>query len=275
MSLGVGDCNESLLSLLESLLALCNGRDIVARSLAEPPVLNVASSGGGPPPPRHGNRSALEEEAMTSGKHVYISAVTTFAFGSILLSGCGGASVGGSPKAALSATSLVFANQDVFTSSGAQTITLSNSGTGTLSNLIIGNAGPNFAETSNCASTMPSGANCTISVTFIPTNASDLMSTLSITDDAPGSPQNVLLSGTGTRGGLKSGTLDGFCLAPGFPGPGCAVTSDTSHCPPGQSAKSPGYTSCGPSSLPTYVDPESPCAFRRGAGTGECEVVSP
>jgi len=193
--------------------------------------------------------------------------------GLCLFSGCGGGSLGGSPKVALSPTSLTFDGEEVGTPSPAQIITLRNSGTGTLSNVSIRAAGPNFAETSTCGSTLTAGANCIISVTFVPGTTGDLTGTLSVTDNAPGSPQNLLLSGTGISG-RKSGTLNGFCMQPAYPGPGCRVTSDPTHCPPGQPAKSPGYTTCGESG-PVYIDGASHCAFRRGGSLGECEVTHP
>ena len=111
---------------------------------------------------------------MKSAKHTCLSTVTAFALGLCLLSGCGGGSMSGSPKATLSATRLTFGSEAVGAPSPAQIITLSNSGTGTLSNLSIGAAGPHFEETSDCGSTLTSGANCIISVTFIPGTSGDL-----------------------------------------------------------------------------------------------------
>jgi hypothetical protein len=135
--------------------------------------------------------------------------------------------MGGSPSATLSATSLTFASEAVGIASPAQTITLSNTGTGTLSNVSIGAPGPNFQQTSTCGSTLTSGANCIISVTFVPGTTGNLTGTVSVTDNAPGSPQNVTLSGAGISG-TQSGTLSGYCFQ--FPtrqgAPGCTVTHD-------------------------------------------------
>jgi len=75
---------------------------------------------------------------MKSAQRMFVSVVAAFALGFCLLSGCGGGSMGGSLKATLSATSLTFGSEAVGTPSPAQTITLSNSGTGTLSNVSIG-----------------------------------------------------------------------------------------------------------------------------------------
>ena len=112
------------------------------------------------------------------------------------LAGVGGDS---GPNATLAPTSLAFGSQDTDTTSGAQTITLSNYGTMTLSITGI-TASTNFGETNNCNSTLASGASCTVSVTFTPGSTGSLNGTLSVTDSAADSPQIVSLSGTGVAG---------------------------------------------------------------------------
>jgi len=181
--------------------------------------------------------------------------------------------MGASPNATLSATTLTFASEAVGTPSSVQTITLSNTGTETLSNVSIVAAGPDFQETSACGPTLESGANCTISVTFVPGTAGNLTGTISVTDNAPGSPQKVTLSGTGT-GGTQSGTLSGYCFQlPTRQGaPGCTVTYDPTNCPPGQAAKSPGFKVC-TNSFSVDVDNMSGCALQGSVFQGECEVV--
>jgi len=69
----------------------------------------------------------------------------------------------------------------------------------TLSSIAIAgaNAG-DFAETNTCGSSLGGGGRCTISVTFTPTLDDTRSATISITDDAAGSPQTVSLTGTGT-----------------------------------------------------------------------------
>ena len=100
-------------------------------------------------------------------------------------------------NAILSPTSLTFATQLVGTTSPVQSVLLSNYGTTTLS--IAGIAATNnFSETDTCGSSLAAGASCTISVTFTPSVQGNLSGTLSITDDAAGSPQTVSFSGTGT-----------------------------------------------------------------------------
>jgi hypothetical protein len=56
-----------------------------------------------------------------------------------------------------------------------------------------------FAQTNNCGSSIAAGATCTIAVTFTPSGYGRQTGTLSLTDNAAGSPQTVSLSGTGPR----------------------------------------------------------------------------
>jgi hypothetical protein len=72
----------------------------------------------------------------------------------------------------------------------------------------------------------------------------------------------------------KSETLNGYCMQPSYPGPGCRVTYDPAHCPLGQPAKKPGVTTCGEGG-PIYLDGASRCAYKRGGSLGECEVTRP
>jgi hypothetical protein len=111
---------------------------------------------------------------------------------SIRLSG-----IGVLPAVTFSPTSLTFANQVVFTTSPAQQVTLTNSGAGVLKISHIRVAIP-FSQTNNCPSSLGPGANCTISVKFRPGNKGVFQGAVSVTDNAPGSPQKVGLKGTGT-----------------------------------------------------------------------------
>jgi hypothetical protein len=87
------------------------------------------------------------------------------------------------------------------TTSAAQSTTLTNTGNAslTMSGITIAGTNPtNFAQTTTCGTTLAAGASCTISVTFTPTSAASFTATLSVADNASGSPQTVALSGTGT-----------------------------------------------------------------------------
>jgi Cep192 domain 4/Abnormal spindle-like microcephaly-assoc'd, ASPM-SPD-2-Hydin len=109
-------------------------------------------------------------------------------------------SVSGTGTAAaitLSPSSLSFGNQVVGTTSQSQPITLTNSGTASLTISGIA-ASPGFTQTNNCGASVTAGSSCTINATFAPTMAGSASGTVSITDSAAGSPQTVALTGTGT-----------------------------------------------------------------------------
>jgi hypothetical protein len=101
------------------------------------------------------------------------------------------------PSVTFSPTSLTFPTQLVFTSSKAQPVTLTNTGLGILTITKIAVSGQ-FAQTNTCGSTVAPGGNCTISVTFKPKTKGTLKGSVSVTDNAPDSPQTVPLTGTGT-----------------------------------------------------------------------------
>ncbi|MCZ1003957.1 discoidin domain-containing protein [Streptomyces mirabilis] len=123
----------------------------------------------------------------------------------------------GSPSATLTASpgSLTFADQAVNTTSAAQSVTVTNSGAATAS--ITGvTAGGDFAQTNTCGTALAAGANCTVSVTFVPTASGTRTGTLTLTGDQSNNPTTVALSGTGTD-------TTGTDLAAGKP------TSESSH----------------------------------------------
>src|SRR5947209_14379099 len=99
---------------------------------------------------------------------------------------------------------LAFGDQRLSTTSPVQTVTLTNSGTATLSITSITLAGLNpgdfaIAAGTTCTNgaTVVAGASCLLNLTFTPTAASARTATVTITDDAPGTPQSVSLTGTG------------------------------------------------------------------------------
>jgi hypothetical protein len=104
------------------------------------------------------------------------------------------------PVVKLSPTMLSFGNQMVAVSSSPLAITLANTGTASLSISNIKISGSNhgdFSQSNNCGSSLAVNASCTINVTFTPTKTGSRVSTVSITDNASGSPQSVALAGTG------------------------------------------------------------------------------
>jgi hypothetical protein len=97
----------------------------------------------------------------------------------------------------LSASSLDFGSVAVGSTSAAQSITATNDGTTAISFSSITASG-DFAETDNCVTVpLQPSTNCTINVTFKPSSTNSSVGALTITDNAPGSPQIVLLTGTG------------------------------------------------------------------------------
>jgi len=103
------------------------------------------------------------------------------------------------PLVSLSPISLTFDTQFIGTTSAPQPVTLTNTGNGPLTTPTITTSG-DFAQTNNCASGAAPGAHCTINVTFTPTAAGLRSGTLTISDNAPGSPHVVNLTGTGAVG---------------------------------------------------------------------------
>jgi hypothetical protein len=103
---------------------------------------------------------------------------------------------GAAPAVSLSPTSLTFPAQAVGTSSSAQRVTLSNTGSATLSISSI-TVGGNFSQTNTCGSSVAASVSCAISVTFTPTISGTRTGSVTITDNATGSPQAVTVTGTG------------------------------------------------------------------------------
>jgi hypothetical protein len=100
------------------------------------------------------------------------------------------------PVAGLSPTTLTFSNQNISTTSAAQNITLSNSGTASLSISGISTSG-DFAESNNCGTSVANAASRSIQVIFTPAASGARAGSLTVQDNAAGSPQTVTLSGTG------------------------------------------------------------------------------
>ena len=122
------------------------------------------------------------------------------------------------PVASFSKTSLAFAATLKGTSSASQAITLSNAGKSalTLSGTgkgitVTGTDASSFTQTNTCGTSVAVGGKCTITVTFKPAAAGALTASVSVGDNATGSPQTVALSGTGTAPAVKlSATGLGF-----------------------------------------------------------------
>ena len=101
------------------------------------------------------------------------------------------------PAVALSPSLLQYAAQTVGSTSAAQTVLLRNMGSAALTISSITTSG-DFAQTDTCGSSVPAASSCTFSVTFAPTAIGVRSGSISISDDAAGSPHVISLSGSGT-----------------------------------------------------------------------------
>ncbi|MBZ5544919.1 MAG: choice-of-anchor D domain-containing protein [Acidobacteriia bacterium] len=96
----------------------------------------------------------------------------------------------------VSPASLSFGNQVVGFTSPPQAVTLTNPGNAPVAvSSIAVNA--NFAQTDNCGSSVGTGMNCTINVTFTPTAPGSQNGKVTVSDDAGNSPQTIALGGVG------------------------------------------------------------------------------
>ena len=89
-------------------------------------------------------------------------------------------------------------------------MTLTNSGNASLAITTVKIGGTNasdFSKTDTCTNaTVAASATCAISVTFAPTAAGSRTASISIADNASGSPQSVSLTGTATSQPTPPGT---------------------------------------------------------------------
>ncbi len=106
-------------------------------------------------------------------------------------------------------TSLTFASQSAGTSSAAQAITVTDSGTApiTFGATAITIAGPNASDfslspASTCGATLAAAATCTISVTYKPAAAGTSTAMVVVADNVSTGSQTINLSGTATAAAL-------------------------------------------------------------------------
>jgi uncharacterized repeat protein (TIGR01451 family) len=123
----------------------------------------------------------------------------------VTLTGTGATTAG---TVGLNPASLTFPSQALNTTSAAQTVTVSNTGNVPVGLTGLGITGPfaivSGAGAGTCTSetNLALEASCTINVTFTPVAAGVATGTLSISDNATGSPQMVALSGTSGQSGV-------------------------------------------------------------------------
>jgi Abnormal spindle-like microcephaly-assoc'd, ASPM-SPD-2-Hydin len=131
------------------------------------------------------------------------------------------------PVATLTPPSLAFGNSNVGTAAPTQSLVLSSTGDQALSVNAIGITGLNagdFSELDNCnaPTVLKTTTSCLITVTFTPTASGSRLAQFTVTDNAPGSPQSVALSGTGLGAPppapaitFTPGTLNFSAVSPG------------------------------------------------------------
>ncbi len=99
--------------------------------------------------------------------------------------------------------SVNFGNQAQNTTSAAQMVTLTNTGSSALTISGITTSG-DFAATNNCPASLNPRTSCAVSVTFTPTTLATETGSLQIADNAVGSPQSVPLTGTGVTAAIAA-----------------------------------------------------------------------
>jgi hypothetical protein len=113
----------------------------------------------------------------------------------IVAAGCGATSRA-APAASTAPQSLAFGTQLVGQATAPQSVTLSNNGNAPLAISSIAVTG-DYSQGNDCGRSLAAGSSCTIEVTFNPQATGARPGSLSIADDAAGSPQTVALTGTG------------------------------------------------------------------------------
>lgn len=130
---------------------------------------------------------------------------------------------GALPSANLSTSALTFADQLVGSTSGSQTVTLTNSSNVPLTVSSISMTGADaaqYVQTNTCGSSVAAGASCTITVSFAPTSTGTKSASVSISDNAASGTQTVTLSG---QGAVPSASLSPASLT--YPSQAVGTTS--------------------------------------------------
>jgi hypothetical protein len=101
------------------------------------------------------------------------------------------------PLVSVTPSNITFPAQYVGTSGLPQSVTVTNNGDAPLSITTVTTSATDFGTLNACGSTVATGSSCAIGVFFDPTASGTRPGTLTINDNAPGSPHTVALSGTG------------------------------------------------------------------------------
>jgi Bacterial Ig-like domain (group 3)/FG-GAP-like repeat/Abnormal spindle-like microcephaly-assoc'd, ASPM-SPD-2-Hydin len=101
------------------------------------------------------------------------------------------------PTLMLSPSSITFPSQSVGTSGLPITVTATNPGSAPLTITSVTTSSNNFGVLNACGGSLAAGASCAIGVFFDPSSGGAVSGTLTIADNAVGSPQTIPLSGSG------------------------------------------------------------------------------
>jgi hypothetical protein len=123
------------------------------------------------------------------------------------------------PLVSVTPSNIVFPAQYVGTSGLPQSVTVVNNGNAPLSITSVTTGATDFGTLNACGSTVAAGSSCAIGVFFDPTASGTRPGTLTINDNAPGSPHTVALSGTGQD----------FSLAPVTPASATVAAGQTAN----------------------------------------------
>lgn len=124
------------------------------------------------------------------------------------------------PNSTNQVATLPFGPEAVGSNSGTQAITLTNTGTATLSSIVLtftqtnsytGSASTEFSDTTspvtNCGGSLTPGSSCTITLTFTPGGTGARSAWMWVASNASASPQSIALTGTGVVPGATQCTV--------------------------------------------------------------------
>jgi hypothetical protein len=216
---------------------------------------------------------------LTASLGITDNAVTSSA--TVSLTGTGASQA---PIATFSPSTLTFASTTIGTSDATtQPVTLKNSGTAamTISSVsVTGTNASSFSQTNDCGTGLAVGVSCTITVKFTPASIGALSASISVADNAGGSPQSVALTGTGAEPTNGSFTLaaTAVSVAPGASGSSTITATGTNGY---VGASTVTLSACtltgsptGASDLPTCSITGATVTFEAGASTGSGGTVS-
>lgn len=173
----------------------------------------------------------------------------------------------GAQSLSISPKLIAFPNQSVGSTSPSHQITLNNYYAATVNISSIQVSAP-FSQTNNCGSSLADGHTCTINVFFSPTAVKYYSSTLTISDNATGSPQSITLTGNGITAVTYKPPVGGYYFnnqivsTPSTPQPVTITNNQSVSLTFSSIASSPDYpftTNCGNGSGGGTLGPGATC----------------